>query len=115
MYWELHVKGSGSSKFKKATLLNEFFNEQIDRLAKNQMQQSDLIKKQTTIIKSSVEVQQEAVKTQELQARIFQSKMDQLSKSLGHMLQDYVMALGANYIHVDGLSDPSPQEKKPET
>lgn len=43
-----------------------YFNEQIDRLAKNQNQQQDLIKKQTSIIKSAVEVQKEMVKNQVL-------------------------------------------------
>lgn len=63
-----------------------YFNEQIDRLSKNQIQQHDLIKKQTSIIKSSIEVQKEMVKNQESQAILVQEKFNKLSSSLKIML-----------------------------
>lgn len=59
-----------------------FYNEQIQRLAANQIQQQDLIKKQTTVLKSSIETQTVAVRAQIAQGKIFQSKMIQLSDSL---------------------------------
>lgn len=79
----------------------QYFNEQIDRLTKNQIQQNDLIKKQTTIIMSSIEAQQEAIRTQELQSKIFQAKMDQLGRTMGQMLT----SINAEFRWVENLQD----------
>lgn len=64
----------------------KYFNEQIERLSQNQKHQNALMKKQTSIIKSSIESQKEIVLTQIKQNMIFLPKVDQLSKATGQLL-----------------------------
>lgn len=63
-----------------------FYDEQISRLAANQIQNNDLIKKQTSIMKASIAAQAEATQKQMNQSRIFQQKMVQLGGCMKQMM-----------------------------